>query len=198
METLYQSEDASRIVLLTRPAEVDVFVAALERIAAELSWQPGEQVRACAAHAMHMAVLIGDELAGGMQVVAEGRNSILPCRRVWPEVETADATVHVTIMALEKAYRGPGLFWPLCVELWRWCDAKGIGTILMEATPTTLRVYRRMGWPLEIVGDLRAHWGEECYLCRTGVRQMEEAIVARARRSGAYRAFVEQGHRDRA
>ncbi len=197
MKTLYRTQDIC-VALLVLPSEVNLLLSVFEKIATELSWQPGNQLRDCQEAAQHLAIIVEEEIAGGLQVVAGTGNS-LPFQRVWPEVEIKEASAaHVTILALAKEYRGhPGLFWPLCVELWRWCDAQGIETILMEATPPTLRVYRRMGWPLEIVGELRQHWGEDCFLCRASVRQIERAIVEKAENSDAYRALVAQGYRDR-
>ncbi len=197
MKMLYRTQDVC-VVLLSLPGEVDRLLSVFERIAAELSWQPGNQLCDSRETAQHLAVLVGKETVGGLQVVAGAEDS-LPFRRVWPEVEIgADSAAHVTILALARECRGrPGLFWPLCVELWRWCNAQGIETILMEATPPTLRVYCRMGWPLEVVGELRQHWGEDCFLCRASVRQIEQAIVERAENSDAYRALVAQGYRDR-
>ena len=151
-------------------AETDALIGSFERIAAELAWQPVDQLRAYQGVALHLAVRVGEELAGGLQVVLGSGEADLPYRRVWPEAGAAGASAaHVTILALEKPYRGhPGLFGPLCVELWRHCDAGNIGQIVIEATPVTLRLYRRLGWPLKVIGDLRLHWGEECYLCAMG------------------------------
>lgn len=198
MQTLFEDSGSTRVVLLTSPSEAGTLIEFFGKVAAEMSWQPGNQLCDSRETAQHLAVLVGKETVGGLQVVAGAEDS-LPFRRVWPEVEIKEASAaHVTILALAKEYRGrPGLFWPLCVELWRWCDAQGIETILMEATPPTLRVYRRMGWPLEVVGGLRQHWGEACFLCRASVRQIERAIVERAENSDAYRALVAQGYRDR-
>jgi hypothetical protein len=178
--------------------EIGPLIALFEQVAAEQNWQPGDGLRAHRTVSVYLALTIAGTLAGGLQVVPGARADPLPYRAVWPDVETPDpaTAVHVTMLALAKQYRGrAGLFWPLCVELWRWCDASGICTIFLEATPPTLRIYRRLGWPLEVVGDLRSHWGEACYLCQTTISQMEKAIIARASRSAKYRAFAEQGHR---
>ncbi len=216
-----KDQGGTRIMLLTAPAEIACLLEQLERIAGELSWQPGNQIRTSADQAIHIAAVVGDQVAGGLQVVVNKQviankqavgnehalghvevtmgngSSCLPCLSVWPEVDVGERpAAHITILALEREYRGhPGLFWPLCVELWRWCHAYGIRTLFLEATPATMRVYQRMGWPLEIVGELRPHWGEDCYLCRTDIRQMEKEISCRASRSVRYRAFLEQAHR---
>jgi ribosomal protein S18 acetylase RimI-like enzyme len=185
VETLYQSEDTIRVVRLTSLAEVTRLRAVLERIAAELSWQPGDQLCAYQDTALHLAVRVGRELAGGLQVVMSVGGTGLSYRLVWPEVEaTGTATAHVTMLALEKQYRGrPGLFGPLCVELWRCCTDRGIEQIVIEATPPTLRLYRRL------------HWGEECYLCAMGVREVADALAEKAERALSYRLLVDQAYR---
>ena len=60
------------------------------------------------------------------------------------------------------------------MELWRSCEAQGITELWLEATPPTLAVYRRLGFPLKVVGELRTHWGEDCYLCRMGVAEVAD------------------------
>ncbi len=178
--------------------ETEPLVRLFEQIACEQGWQPGQGLRSHQSVSLYLALTVAGELAGGLQAVPGLLAAPLPYRAVWPEVDIPDiaATAHVTMLALARQYRGrPGLFWLLCVELWRWCRAGGICTLFLEATPATMRVYQRMGWPLEIVGELRPHWGEDCYLCRTDIRQMEKEISRRAGRSVRYRAFLEQAHR---
>lgn len=199
MQTLYELPGAARVVRLTRTDEVESLLSVLEGVACELLWQPGDDLRAWQENTRHLAILIGDTIAGGLQAVCGAASNPLPYRRVWPEVDVIDAAyaAHVTVLALDRKYRGrPDLFGPLCVELWRSCAADGIETIIIEATPATLAVYRRLGWPLEIIGELRRHWGEECYLCRMGVREVAEALSLKARRSPSHRRMVEQAYRD--
>ena len=198
MEVLFETDGGTRVVALAPGAETDALVGFFERVAAELSWQPGDQLRACQDGARHLAVTVGPEMVGGLQVVM-GKGNALPSRRVWPEAEIGEATAaHVTILALGKEYRGhPHLFGPLCVELWRWCAAGGAEQIVIEATPPTLRLYRRLGWPLRIIGDLRPHWGEDCYLCAMGVWEVADSLAAKAERARSYRSLVDQAHRAR-
>ena len=112
MQTLYEGHDNTQIALLTAPAEVDKFLTQLERVAAELSWQPQDQIRASAGDALHIVGVVGSEIAGGLQLIVENENISLPCRKVWPEVQAGEGlAAHVTILALEQKYRGrPGLF----------------------------------------------------------------------------------------
>lgn len=48
--------------------------------------------------------------------------------------------------------------------------------IWLEATPAKLKVYRRLGWPLCVRGDLREHWGEPCALCSLDVAEAEAGV----------------------
>lgn len=197
VKTLYQPEDGVRVVLLAPGSETDTLIQLLEGIAAELHWRPEGQLRACRETALHLAAVVDGGIVGGLQVVMGGADG-LSCRGVWPEADVAgEGTAHVTVLALREEFRGrPRLFEPLCVELWRCCVNAGIERIVIEATPPTLRLYRRIGWPLEIIGDLRMHWGEECYLCHMGVKQVAEALTEKALRSASHRSLAGQAYRD--
>ena len=175
------------------PGEASQLVDLLERIAAELSWQPGEQLRDFEAHAVHFAAYVDGALAGGLQLVPASLCGTLPCEQVWPDVRLPrrSETAHVSILAVRREYRGnAGLLWPLCVAMWRYCLAHGVADVSLEVTPKTYRLYRRLGWPLEIVGELRAHWGEGCYLCRMGAAEVAGAMLMKAPLSNAYRDVV--------
>ena len=136
---------------------------------------------------------VGGELAGGMQVVLPNAAGMLPFQAVWPDVEVIAPcrTAHVPILAIRPEFRGPlRLFWPLCAELWRLCAARGLDSIVIEATPQMLARYRRIGWSLDVIGGLRMHWGEECYLCQADVRAVAGTLLARALRSPGFRSLV--------
>jgi hypothetical protein len=79
--------------------------------------------------------------------------------------------------------------------MWRWCVGEGIATLSLEVTPRVLPLYRRLGWPLQIRGEARVHWGEECYLCTLGVPEVAEALLRRAGRSPYYRHIIAQAFR---
>ena len=181
-------------VRLCDGAESDRLVGSLEGIAAELGWQPGRQLHDYQAQAVHFAAYVDGVLAGGMQLVPAARCHTLPCELVWPEVRLPRRaeTAHISILALKKEYRGTAqLLWPLCVAMWRYCAAHRIADISLEVTPDLYRLYLRLGWPLEIVGDLRPHWGEDrCYLCRMGTADVAGAMLLRTLRSAEYRDIV--------
>jgi hypothetical protein len=197
MKTLYET-GAVKIVRLMSDADIDRLIRVFEEIAGELSWQPGDRIRAYRSRSVHFGVVVGGQLAGGLQLATLDASGALPYREVWPEMALPDcrSVSHVTILALRKEFRGrQGVFWPLCVELWRDCVVRGIDDIRLETTPDTLRLYRRIGWPLEIIGELREHWGEPCLLCRTGVNEVAASVMEKAGRSQSYRAVIDQSGR---
>ena len=178
--------------------DVAALINLFEAIARQEGWQPGEQLRAHADHSTYFAAYVGGELAGGMQVVVPDTSGRLPFHAVWPDVEMGIPAriAHVPILAIRPEFRGPlRLFWPLCVELWRFCALRGFDTIVIEATPAMLARYRRVGWGLEVIGDLRMHWGEECFLCRANVQAVAGTMLARSLRSSAFRTLVCQAMR---
>ncbi len=173
--------------------DVERLIGLFEKISCELGWLPGSQLRDYQADAVHFAALVGEALAGGMQVVSATSGQSLPYCRVWPELAEPERldVAHVTIFALRKEYRAKcDLFWPLCVEFWRFCKANNISAMRLEATPATLRLYRRIGWPLRIIGDLRMHWGEPCYLCEMGTAEVADALARKAQRCTSYRQLL--------
>ncbi len=181
-------------IQLCDTAEVTKLIEVLEGIAAELDWQPGQQLHVYAPASVHFAAYVDGALAGGMQLVPAPLCQTLPCELVWPDVRLPRRaeTAHISILAVRQEYRGnAGLLWPLCIAMWRYCAIHHIGDISLEVTPKTFRLYRRLGWPLEIVGELRPHWGEEnCYLCRMGVADVAGSMLMKAPHSAVYRGVV--------
>ena len=197
METLH-AQGMSRITRLTETAEIEELLALFQAVADELGWQPGESLHAIPAHSVHFAGLLDGVIAGGIQLVVQDSEGHLPCQQVWEELEFTkeERLGHVTIMALAPEFRGcPGLFWSICVELWRYCVAQKINAIVLECTPPMLKLYRRIGWPLKVIGELRTHWGEECYLCQMQVIEVAGSLLVKAIRSQAHRELVCQAYR---
>jgi hypothetical protein len=197
METIH-SQGMNQVALLTESAEANQLLILFQSVADELGWNPGEWLRHCPNNSLHFGTLEKGELAGGLQMVLPDGSGRFPCHRVWNEVEIANPThtAHITILALGAEFRGhEGLFWGLCVEMWRYCVEKNIEAVLLECTPPMLKLYRRIGWPLNVIGELRMHWGEECYLCQMQTIEFAGSILARAIRSQAYRELVCQASR---
>ena len=182
----------ARIASLTG-AEAEPLVTLFEAIACTEGWQPGGQLRAHRESSVYFGVSVAGELAGGMQVLRADAAGRFPFHAVWPEVvlEAPCRTAHVCVLAIRPERRGHlRLFWPLLIELWRFCVARDIAAIVIEATPPMLARYRRLGFDLAVIGALRPHWGEDCYLCRADATMVAGAVLTRAVRSPAFRSLA--------
>ena len=194
MQSNSQTNNDSVRQLMT-PTEVETLLQLFEQVASEENWLLGTQLRGYPITSRYIAAQVNNQVVGGFQVVLPDASGHLPCLVVWPEalVDASGHTAHVTVLAMRREYRGRlRLFWSLCAEFWRFCVAENIDTIVVETTPAMLVRYRRLGWPLEVIGDLRLHWGEECYLCRLDVRSVAGSMLMRSLRSSIYRALVDK------
>jgi hypothetical protein len=183
---------------LTETSEITELLALFQQVAGELSWQPGEFLNAAPQNSQHFAGFVEGKLAGGIQLVLQDEEGCLPCQRVWSELhfDKQERLGHVTIMALSPEFRGcPGLFWSICVELWRYCVEQKQEGIILECTPPMYKLYRRIGWPLTVIGGLRMHWGEECYLCQMQTIEVAGSLLVKAIRSQTYQELVRQAYR---
>ncbi len=192
------AESSVRVVRMTGSKEVDALIRLFEGVAEEEGWQPDGALRRNRRRSVYFALEVRGRLVGGLQLVLPDRQGTLPCHTLWPETPLGPSNriAHVAILALEKTVRGQGiLFWHLVIEMWRYCVGEGITTLFIEVTPRVLPLYRRLGWPLAIQGELRRHWGEDCHLCTLGIPEVAEALLRRAERSSYYRAIVAQAFR---
>ncbi|HEY3329250.1 MAG TPA: hypothetical protein VGK19_04460 [Capsulimonadaceae bacterium] len=177
---------------------VEPLIAVFEQIAKQEKWLPGDQLRAHAGRSAYFAIEVEHSVRGGIQLELDDGSGFWSFQYVWPQSKPiCDAkTAHIAVLALVPEVRGrQRLFWMPCLEMWRYCRKHGLKDLWLEATPSILAVYRRIGWPLEIVGDIATHWGEECYLCRMGVDEVEAALVRRAEHSRMYSELVTWAHR---
>ena len=194
------SQDGADVRVCTDPVECEELLAYLEAVAREQGWLPGTAMRNYPDTARYIALRENGVLAGGLQLVLPGPDGIRSYHAVWPEViiSNPSRTAHVTVLALLARYRNrPALFWSLCAELWRFLIAEDIEAVILEATPAMLARYCRLGFPLERIGDLREHWGEECYLCRMDLRMVAGAMLMQAGKSPIYRTLVGKAARSR-
>ena len=187
-----------RVVRLTEPHEIETLVRLFEDVAQKEGWQPGGALRLWTLRSVYFAIEVQGEIAGGLQLVLPDASRTLPCQAVWPEVaiHPMSCCAHVAILALAEEFRGqPLLFWRLAAEMWRYCVEESIATLYIEVTPRVLPLYRRLGWPLKLRGEVRLHWGEDCSLCSLGIPEVAEAILRRSERSTYYRHIVAQAFR---
>lgn len=187
----------SCVLTPAEPQEVEALVALFEAIAREEGWQPGDQLRAYRDHSVYFALHVGGTLVGGLHLVLPDHAAGgLPCQHVWPELglcKDDGGAAHVAVLALRREFRGKDqgdLFWRLVIALWRHCVLSGVHTLYLEVTPRVLPLYRRLGWPLQVCGPERIHWGEPCLVCSLDVRQVAGALAEKALRSDTYRDIL--------
>ena len=190
-------ERAVEVARLTEPTEIEELSRLLENVAEEEGWLPPEGALQPKREAsVSFALMVEGQVVGGLQLAVPDEAGRLSCQSVWSEVVVPLRSAHIAILALGTEYRGqPLLFWRLAVEMWRDAVGKGITTLFIEVTPRVLPIYQRLGWPLQIVGELREHWGEDCYLCTLGIPEVAEALLRRAEHSGYYRQIIAQAFR---
>ena len=189
------NDKAAGVRRLKEPSDIEMLIKLFEALAGAEGWLPGDNLRVDRHRSVYFAGLSGNELAGGLQIIVGNDSDGLPTQRVWPEIDLSGRSdvAHVVILALLPEYRArQGLFWSICVEMWKYCVASRVSEIWIETTPSILRLYRRIGWPLEIAGQLRIHWGEPCYLCRMGTDEVAAVLMLKAKRSATYKAIVDQ------
>lgn len=189
-----------RVVRLTTPKEIETLIRLFEEVAETEGWQPEGAIRLFRERSVFFALEVRGDIAGGLQMVQPDRLGTLPCQVLWPEVEIApsDRCAHVAMLALAPDFRGRrSLFWPLVIEMWRYGVGENIATLFLEVTPRVMPLYRRLGWPLTVRGELRRHWGEDCYLCSLGLAEAAQTFLTRAENSASYRRIVAQAFRVR-
>ena len=199
MFLLWKDTDSNvRVVQLEEATEKETLVRLFETVAAAEGWQPEGALRHGAERSIYFALERQGQLIGGLQLVRPDARGMLPPQSLWPEVSigSGDRCGHVAVLALHEAFRGqPLLFWHLVVEMWRYCIGEGLTSLLIEVTPRVLPLYQRLGWPLEIRGELRRHWGEDCYLCTLGIPEVAQALLRRAEHSPYYQEIISQAFR---
>jgi hypothetical protein len=186
------------VLRLEEPEAVEALTRLFERVAAEEGWMPGGALRHWLDRSVYFGLQVRGELIGGLQFVLPDPDGGIPCHGIWPEVQSCATRrcAHVAILALDAPWRGHGdLFWRLVIEMWRHCVGAGIVELFLEVTPRVLPIYRRLGWPLEVRGELRRHWGEDCYLCSLGVPEVAASLLRRAEGSPYYGEVIRQAFR---
>ena len=197
--TLPQLPPQTRVVRYDSEAEARPLLSLFERIAKEQNWKPGKQLRAYPDSAVYFGLEVDGVLAGGLQLVRGNSHEGLPCLTVWPELDLQGRSdvADIALLALHPKIRGrQELFWLLCIEMWRYCRDHGVDSLYVEVTPLNLKLYRRLGWPLQIAGPLRKHWGEPCYPCSMTTSAIAQEITTRSLHSLRYRQILQLMHRE--
>ena len=173
-----------RVASLDAAGEAEPLIALFESIAHEQGWKSDAQLLAYPSSSIYLGLYVDDELAGGLQLVRGGTQEGLPCLTVWPELplHRRSDVADIALLALDLKYRGHTkvLFALLWNHILRVCQENGIAELWAEVAPFNLPLYRRLGWPLEVMSELRPHWGEECYPCRIEVEEAANKMQKKA------------------
>jgi hypothetical protein len=205
MLTLWRDVDGGvGVTQLTHSNEIADLVELFAAIAHEQGWQPAGALQRHLSRSVYFGLqeaLPSATLVGGLQLVLPGPGGHLPCYEVWPEAGPPQSTgstrlAHIAMLGILEEHRGDSLaFWRLAVEMWRYCVEQRLSTLLIEVTPRVLPLYRRLGWPLQILEQPRMHWGEECYLCTLEIAEVAQVLLQRMPTSVQYGAIVGQAFR---
>jgi hypothetical protein len=194
VERLFQSACGVQVGVATTLAETQALISLFEQVAAEEGWHAGDQLRAFTQSAVYFCLHLRGELCGGLHLVRPSALGRLPGHAVWPELPPAEENAaHIVVLALKRECRGsPETFWTFCAEMWRFAWQHRITELRLEVTPQVKRIYRRLGWPLEDIGEPREHWGEVCVPVKFDVCAAASEVVRRAERSELYRTVAAQ------
>ncbi|MDE2125256.1 MAG: GNAT family N-acetyltransferase [Armatimonadetes bacterium] len=197
--TLWTNQAADvQVVRLIERDEIDALLGLFDEVVAERDWQPGDALGCDQYRSAYFGLLVNDELAGGLQIAFPDRTGGLSCQHVWPDVPTGPngRCAHVELLVVHKPFRGrASLYWHLVAETWRYCVAEGVTRLYIETNPRTYALYRRIGWPLQIQGEPRLHWGAQTYLCTLEMAEVAKSILCRAANSEHYHDVVMQAFR---
>ncbi len=176
-------------------ADAEETIDFLWRVSREKGWQPPDG--ALEAYPDRSVFLVHRDrqgILGALKLVRGGSPDPLPVMQVWPEFELCgrDNVAELSVLALNPSARGRHAFLPLTAEVWRYCMSRGINELWAELEPRMLSVYRRFGWPFEVMGELREYWGDPLYPCRLFGEDWLEEHLLRARKSDRYLSALEQ------
>lgn len=184
--------------LLASQIEIDEAQALFERVSLEMEWRR-EPASPSAVAPYVFASYVGDRIAGAIEVRPPGASGRLPILDTWPELrlDRFDRHAELVLLAVAPDFRGStACLWALCVEMWRHCRNIGLQTLLMEVPPRNVRIYRRLGWPLEVIGPDRLHWGEPCFPCSLCLDAVAASVLEKADRLPELRFIRKQALRE--
>jgi len=198
LQTVLEQAPEACVVRFDTLEEAEPLLGLFESIIQEQGWKPGTQLRAYPTSAVYFGLELNGSIVGGLQLVTGNADEGLPCLSVWPELalQGRSDVVDIALLAIDPKQRGQqNLFWLLCIEMWRYCRDRQINFLWVEVTPQKLHLYRRLGWPLEIAGPLRKHWGEECYPCVMTTEAVNNQMALKSAKSPSYQQVFQLMHR---
>jgi hypothetical protein len=194
LQTLLEQAPEARVVRFDAPEEAEPLLGLFESIIQEQGWKPGTQLRSYPQSAVYFGLELNGSIVGGLQLITGNVTEGLPCLTVWPELDLQGRTnvADIALLAMSPNQRGSReVFGLLCTEMWRYCRENHIDSLWAEVTPAKLQLYHRLGWPLQVAGALRCHWGEPCYPCVMTTDSIGQEIADRAAKSPLYQRIFQ-------
>lgn len=190
-----QNLPAGSEIIQQTTAEAGETIEFLARVSHEKGWQPPPGALEAYPDRSVFLVHRDDEgILGALKLVRSGVENELPVMQVWPEfsLKGRASAAELSVLALNPTARGRLAFLPLTAAVWRYCMSRGINELWAELEPRMLAIYRRFGWPFEVMGKLREYWGDPLYPCRLFGEDWLEEHLTRARSSPRYLRALEQ------
>lgn len=197
-ESSFADLPSGSVILEQTTDEAAETIEFLEQVSEEKGWQPPPG--ALEAYPDRSVFLVHrDEsgILGALKLVRGGTGHRLPVMQVWPEfkLDNRNSIAELSVLALNACTRGRQAFLPLTAAIWRYCMSRGINELWAELEPRMLAVYRRFGWPFEVMGELRDYWGDPLYPCRLFGEDWLDEHVTRADKSPRYLTALKQAVR---
>ena len=145
----------------------------------------------------YFALVKSGEVVGGVKLVL-GSDRGLPITRVWPEMQLVGRSdvAELAFLAFSSDQRGNlAELWAVTVEMWRHCVLRGVREVWAELVPRNLKLYTKLGWPFQAMGQLRNYLGEASLPCRMMVDAARQVVTNRARATGRFHDVAQQGLR---
>jgi N-acyl-L-homoserine lactone synthetase len=115
-------------------------------------------------HALQIGAWEGVELVGTTRLVPPHAGCRLPVEEAFGvELTRRGHVIDMGRTCRKPAIRDPGqrIFWGLLAKSWLESRALGFTEICGCFSSSVIRLYRRFGFQIEILGEARTHWGEE-------------------------------------
>jgi N-acyl-L-homoserine lactone synthetase len=164
-----------RFALATTPAKREAVFRLRAATVVERGWAPAAAFPDGLERDRHddSAMLIagwdGDTIAAAARLVFPTEGIRLPTEEAFDLVaEPAGRIVNLDRMVVARAWSDPGhrVFIGLAARCWLELRGHGYHLWIGTDTPAMLRLYRRIGWTVTVLGPSRQYWGVERLPCR--------------------------------
>lgn len=190
MKTWFSPEDFE--VVLLPGEEGRPVIDLLYAIEVERGLDVADHLEAYLDHPVFFAAMRNGELVGGIKLVM-GNPEGLPIHEVWPELNLVGRTdvADLSLLALRGGRRGDlYAVGSLINAVWVHCRECGVSEVWAELPPRNIKLYQRMGFPFEVMGEKRDYWGTPHVPSRVVLDKAAEVVAERTAISGLYQRVV--------